>query len=287
MTESEFYSKLQESEPGREYLDLISSCLGRTLKPESGFEIHHKFLTSLGGKNVSENKVKLTVFEHCRAHALLAKAIPCFKTLQPITRMSSGQVQKLEDLEKVTLEEQLEWSKLRYKALHFPRTQEFKEKDSQSHLGLKMSKEHVEKRTAKRLGTVTVTDGEVTKYVTEEKAQELVKQGWKRGISEYRRQRLQESHKGLESTSRGRICIYRETQERKIFPEELEKFELEGWKKGRNPSFNIKRQEFFKNNSIRGTKVRIRRDGVGKIVPKVELQKYLDEGWKLGMVKHS
>lgn len=33
-------------------------------------------------------------------------------------------------------------------------------------------------------------------------------------------------------------------------------------------------------------RIRIRKDGIGKVVKPEDLQSYLDQGWELGIVKH-
>ena len=286
MTSEEFYTELQRSDSGREYLGLISLCQSRSLRREPGFELHYVFPRSLGGENTSSNLVRLTVFEHCQAHALLAKALPCYQTLQPISILSNGQVKKLEDLDKVTLEEQYAWSKLRYKALHSPKPEELVGKNRRSHLGRKLTPEQIEKRTAHRRQTIAVTDGNTTKYIRPEHFQEYQDKGWWRGISDLRRARLKESHLGV-VTSQGRICVHKGEQEKKIPPEDLEQFLAEGWLQGRKASFLERRQEFFSGRDYkRGSRVRIRKGNVGRIIPREDLDRYLLEGWEVGMVKN-
>lgn len=233
MLSQDFYDQLEVSVPGQEYLSLVSLRRSQALVPEKGFEIHHIQPTSLGGLNVSENKVKLSVFEHCKAHALLAKAIPCYKTLQPLVRMSSGQIKKLSDVDLAVLENFYEWSKLREKALHHPKSDEQKNKNRKGHLGKKLSSEHIKKRTAKRKGTVTVTDGKVTKYIQKKDLLEYERLGWYRGISESRREKLQSSHKNKVGSTKGRICINNGEKELKVKKEDLEKYLSKGWQRGR------------------------------------------------------
>lgn len=284
MLEQDFYDQLEVSDPGKEYLALVDSCKGRVLVPEQGYEIHHIQPTSLGGLNVKANKVKFTVFEHCKAHALLARAIPCYKTLQPLVKMSSGQVRKLTDAENVTLEECFKWSELREKALHHPKPREVVEKVKQKLKGRKLSEEHIRKRTEKRVGKVTVTDGKVTRYVDPSEVLEYEKRGWCRGISEERRKRLQESHTGLASTVTGKKYVHRGEEETRVFESDLQRYLSNGWILGRGKAFVKKFTEGMKGRTNIG-KVRIRKDGVGKIVPKSDLQNYLDNGWVLGIAR--
>lgn len=284
MLEQDFYDQLEVSEPGKAYLALVDSCKGRVLIPEQGYEFHHIHPTSLGGLNVKANKVKFTVFEHCKAHALLAKAIPCYKTLQPLVKMSFGQIKRLTDAENVTLEECFEWSVLREKALHHPKPVETVEKISKKLKGRKLSEEHIRKRTEKRVGKVTVTDGKITRYVDMSEVEEYKKKGWYRGISENRRKRLQESHRGITSTVTGRRYVCRGEEEVRVPACELQKYLDSGWTLGRGEAFIRKFTEGMKGKTNTG-KVRIKKDGMGKIVAKSELQNYLDEGWILGIAR--
>lgn len=105
---------LQQSVPGQQYLSLISSA--PRLQEGQRFEIHHKHPRALGGGNDLDNLIKLSTYNHCVAHVLLAKAYPCVETLNPIILLSGKQVQSLSDLEKVSLEDCYQWSTLREKA---------------------------------------------------------------------------------------------------------------------------------------------------------------------------
>lgn len=267
MVKQDFYDQLEISEVGKQYLNLVSLCKTRALIPEEGYEIHHIFPTSLGGLNVNDNKVKFTVFEHCKAHALLAQAIPCYKTLQPLTKMSCGQVRTLEDAERIELDEIFRWSELREKALHHPKSPEHVEKIRQSKKGVKSKPEHVKSRAEKRRGTTTVTDGVVTKYVKIADLEEWLTKGWTRGIGSIRRERMSQSHKGLPGTSLGKKAIYLGNKELKVNPEDLQKYLDQGWVVGRPVG------------KINAGRIRISKDGKGKFIHPKDLDKYLNEGW--------
>jgi len=281
MTEQEFFKTLKDTKEGREYLDLVSSCLSRSLRPEQGFELHHIFLTSLGGKNVSENKVKFTIFEHCRAHALLAKAIPCYKTLQPITYMSRGQVTKLGDLEKVTLEEQLEWSKLREKALHQPKSPEHVEKMRNALKGRKLSKEVRAHMGGAGRGKKFINNGIIHKRVLPEDLDEWLTEGWTLGRTKELMTKISESTQGRTSSLKGKICVTKDGKELKIDPEDLQKYLSEGYEKGRCKSFSEKRSKFLKGrtSTTKGRKKIHNLEGVEKLIPEEQLQEYLSKGW--------
>lgn len=285
MIEQDFYDQLNVSEAGRDYIALVESCKSRALIPEPGYEIHHRFPTSLGGLNVNANKVKFTVFEHCKAHALLAKAIPCYKTLQPITYMSVAQVQKLEDLEKVTLEDIFEWSKLREKALHHPKSPEHVEKFRQTlkAKGMKRSPEHIEKMSRK--GMIAVNDGEHSCLIYPDQLQEYLDKGWVRGRTQKVKEKLSNAHRGLSGTSTGRKVIHFGEKERKVKPEEIQAFLDQGWSLGRAEGFAARHAVKMEGKFSTG-RIRIRKDGIGRVVKPEDLQSYLDQGWKLGIVRH-
>ena len=281
MIEQDFYDQLKVSEAGRDYLDLIDSCKSRALIPESGYEIHHKFPTSLGGLNVNANKVKFTIFEHCKAHALLAKAIPCYKTLQPITYMSVTQVQKLEDLEKITLEDIFQWTRLREKALHHPKSPEHVAKSRQTRLAMhiKRTPEHVAKMSRK--GMIVVNNGEYSHLIYPDQLQEYLDKGWVRGRTQKTKEKLRDAHKGLPGTSTGRKIIHLGEKELKVKSEDLQSYLDQGWSLGRAEGFAARYTAGMVGKSNTG-KVRIKKDGVGKVVCIEDLQNYLDQGWVRG-----
>lgn len=145
MSSLEFEKALLKSEWGVKYLEFIQAHRNKNLPliKEPGFNIHHIQPKALGGLNEDENRVKLTHTEHCIAHGLLAKALPSYKTLKPITKMSYGQYTKLSELEKLTLEECVEWGKLYQNSLKvgIKHTQEAKNKISAAHKGKPKSEE--------------------------------------------------------------------------------------------------------------------------------------------------
>lgn len=284
MTEQEFYRILEDTREGREYLDLVSSCTSRSLVSEPGFEIHHIFITSLGGKNVQENKVKLTVFEHCRAHALLAKAIPCYKTLQPIVMMSNGQVQKLEDLEKVTLEEQLEWSRLREKALHQPKPRESVEKMKATLTGRTISAEVRSHMGGAGRGKKFINNGVVHKRVLPEEVDKWLAQGWVLGRTKEVKQRIGERCKGRVSSGKGKVYVTGpDDKELKILPEQIQKYLDMGYRLGRCSSFSFRRSQYLKGNIFtKGRKKVYNSEGIEKVIPEDQLSEYLSKGWLLG-----
>lgn len=283
-----FFGQLLETEYGKQYLDIVSECKRtRVLVPGLGYEMHHIQPKALGGSNRDTNIVKLSIYEHCKCHALIARALPCYETLQPLVMMSRKQIKNVQDLDRITLEEVYKWSELREQALHRPKPEETIKRSKKSLQGRKLSREHVQKRTTKRIGTVTITDGKVTKYIQPSELKKWETKGWKKGVGSTRKEKLSSSHRGRSgknSTSFGRKCIHRNGKELKVQPKDLDKYLKEGWKIGRDPSFS-KNRDYTKNTN-KG-KVRIHKDGTGKLIILDHLQLYLDRGWKQGIVKRS
>lgn len=106
--------KLQESEAGKSYIQLVLSA--KEHKPKEGpVEIHHIVPKSLRGSDDSENLVHLTVFDHIKAHYLLAKAIGEWKVsvLKAFECMCQMHFNKISEIEQITLEQLEGWGKLR------------------------------------------------------------------------------------------------------------------------------------------------------------------------------
>lgn len=70
--ESIFYELLQKSKYGKEYLNLVEQCRDRSLDHVVGFQLHHIFPRSLKGSNDPSNLVRFSIYEHVKAHYLLA-----------------------------------------------------------------------------------------------------------------------------------------------------------------------------------------------------------------------
>lgn len=194
LKESEFIEKLRSSEFGIEYLDTISKVASenRGTKKEVGFELHHVHPRKLGGALIKENLVKVTSFEHCYLHALLAKAIPCYETLQPIVMLSDRVVKKLSDLDKITLEKLYQWSILRDKALHQPKSEAWHRATVKANIGrviseetrLKMSLSHKgQSHSSTNKGMVWVVRDDIDKMVYPSELDTYLANGYMRGRS--------------------------------------------------------------------------------------------------------
>ena len=208
LTEEEFYKQLQESKEGLEYLEIINSGKKGVhyLKDrEPGFELHHIHPKSLGGsQSLKQNGVKLSVYDHCRAHALLAKAIPCVETLYMITALCRNQIKTLQDLDRMSLDEFYEWTELRrqaYKAKSeslkgHPVSEEVRRKVSENNkkLGLKPP--------ARPKGSIGTTRGKIQvwrglekRYIRPEVLDEYLQKGFVRRAPESVRLKLKENLK--------------------------------------------------------------------------------------------
>lgn len=103
-----------------------------------------------------------------------------------------------------------------------------------------------EKKAVVRGKEVTITDGVVEKHVKFEDLDLYLKQGWKRGLSkeskrkkseaaqgkkmsEEARKHLSEAKRGKSSPSKGSIYVKKDGVKKRIFPEDLEKYESLGW----------------------------------------------------------
>lgn len=255
MLKEEFFEKLKLSQEGRQYLDIIAVAQSRKLplNHEKGFERHHIHPRGLGGSLDLENIVKLTVFEHVLAHVCLAKAIPCSQTLNPIIKLSGQQYLKLSDLEQLTLETVYEWSLLREKALHCPRSEEFKEKLSKLLQG--RPKKVRENFGKSRIGKIEVNDGVREKFIDPTELDQYLDSGWKRGRkprpkewsqkqgNTMRGRKLSEEHRkkigeGLSRAKRGKICIHRDKEVHYVSQENLAQFLEKGFVIGRGCSFH-------------------------------------------------
>ena len=73
ISKEEFFNQLNSCEYGRQYLELVNNLENHLEKKDKG-EVHHIHPKKMGGDLKSpENLVKLTTFNHCLAHVLLAK----------------------------------------------------------------------------------------------------------------------------------------------------------------------------------------------------------------------
>ena len=214
----EFLGSLKKTEEGQKYLELIARVRSenRGVLKEKGFEIHHVHPRGLGGPvKAPENLIKFTVLEHCIAHVLLAKALPCLETFAPILKMSHKQVKTLSDLDKVTLDEIYGWTRLREQArqLHgdrFRGTVRLYDPKNNYSWKLVRGQEELDKSLQKgyvKVQKVLMHSDELGKniIVFPWQVSEKKKEGWKEGglkrgpVPEEVRKKLSESHKGGKS----------------------------------------------------------------------------------------
>ena len=319
----EFINELKKSKEGKEYLQLVDSVNteNRGIKKERGFEIHHIHPRGLGGAvKSSENLIKFTVFEHCVAHILLAKAIPCLETFAPILKMSYRQVKELTDLNRVSLDEVYGWSKLRLQArkehskafkgtlrLYDPKNNyRWKIVRGQEDLDKKLQEGFVQVRKVQMCNEKLGKNIIVFPWQVSEKEVE----GWKVGglrkgpVSEEIRKKLSESHRGGKShlgisvSKETRIKIA-ETLKRKgchppsskgkkrLYLPGSKKFilvypeEIESFLKNGYELREPKRYEKKGTCSATG-KVWIHKGDVDMRVLKSYVQSFLEQGYKLG-----
>ena len=108
ITNEEFFNQLNSCEYGRQYIELVTNPKNHLGKKEKG-DNHHVYMKAICGEN--SNLVRLSYYNHCLAHLLLAKAgceldaLWSFKALLVINRMDGkNQYNNLTDLEKADLE---------------------------------------------------------------------------------------------------------------------------------------------------------------------------------------
>lgn len=241
MTSLEFYTLLKSSERGKEYLDLIERSKNRNLQKEKGYEIHHIQPRGLGGTNAEDNLVKLSVFEHCLAHVLLAKIYTSPVTLKPISKMSYKQFKDLSDLDRVTLEEVWEWSTLREKALHCTHTAEHSKHISEAkkgkpswRRGMKTSEETKKKLSESNRGKPHLSArGRVVSEETRKKISKALK--GKPGTRYWTgKHRSEKDRQTISDTLKGRTVLVN-SEGKHVMPtnDRLQEYLDQGWQKGR------------------------------------------------------
>lgn len=119
----------------QQYDDLIRNVLSeeRGIKPECGYEIHHIIPKCQGGSNSKDNLIKLTLFEHIKAHYLLALAYPEEeKLLYAFSMTMRVQARTTDEIKNITEEELVNTSDLLNKLAKFRKTEKYKIEKSNS-----------------------------------------------------------------------------------------------------------------------------------------------------------
>lgn len=277
MKEITFYKKLEKSEKGQKYLELIREKEHCSWKVRiSGFERHHILPRAMGGKDDDSNLVKLTSFEHVLAHYYLALAVPCYQTLRTMYILSNMTVQKLTDLEKIELAQLEHWGKLREEAMRLPtiegrmcinngkrkkyiQPEEFQEYAIE---GWKLG------NLPTTQGYVTVTDGTCDRRVPADRFETLLQEGWKEGSVK----------RGMPSGQKGKHVGERNWMSNGVLEKQVrvcdqEEYLKMGWHYGKIPwsletrkkfSYNLKNRPDFIGKSEKG-RLRRRKTGLGRI----------------------
>ena len=128
ISKEEFFNMLEESKEGKCYRELVKKAPKRRVS--KGLEKHHVYPRGLGGKD-GDGLVYLTAFEHILAHYLLALITDHSTMYKAIRILSGSQLQKVSDLEKVTVENLEHWAELRDKAFQVPLTEVGRKKISE------------------------------------------------------------------------------------------------------------------------------------------------------------
>lgn len=310
LSSEEFNKTLQENLHGQEYLRIVEKVLSekRPLVDEPGFELHHIHPRGLGGDLTAEsNLIKVSCFEHCLLHVLLAKTFQLPETLYPIIRMTYAQLKRCSDLEQITLEDIYKWSKEREKALGLASQRTFSEESRK-----KMSESH-KGRPGTTTGCIRIHKGRRGRIVKPETLETFLNDGWEIGVpertpehrrklsesgkgkkvSEESKQKNREAHLGKPGGNKGRIFIHRGEELKRISPEELDKYLPEGWEQGLHASWYqhkgmCKHTAEWRAKVSKATKGRIciNKDGRVKRVFEKDFPKYAEEGWTKGGVSY-
>lgn len=104
--------------------------------------------------------------------------------------------------------------------------------------------------------------------------------------SDESRKRLSKSKMGNRNGSGniGYIHIFKDQQEKKVKPEQLEQYLSNGWQKGHKP---YSEKTILDKKSRYANSVYVNKDGVVKNVSKEVLEQYLQQGWVVGKGSYS
>lgn len=272
---------------GEEYLHFIQDKqnLNRGLLREPGYNIHHIHPVGLmGSKTDTTNLVKLTLLEHCIAHALLFKAMPRQATARALRCVAMrNQYQSLTEEEKAFLDIQYGWQSLLLEANRVPTTFETSVRYSIA-----------------RKGRTCMTDGIQEKMVPLDQITIMESRGFRRGHSDSHCQKTS-------NQSRGRIYVHNTTVERLVRPEKLEDFLKDGYIRGRLPDHDavLAKNRKGKGGREKGskhteaTRIKMSQSHLGKApankgriavnngshvryIHSEQQQEYLKQGWTLG-----
>ena len=283
---AQFLQTLEESEEGQQYLKLVYQAKKNdsTLDAESGYEIHHIQPISLGGENIPANMVKLTLFNHCLAHLMLAKIFPVPEMYFVLNKMSGKIHKNLSDLEQITLEDVYRWSKVRNNLKAAVRGLRCNIHNDEGVLkkvlidelpvwemqGFRrgLSETQKARNRTRNAGKVYISNEElqVNRMIPRENLDSYLEQGWQLG-------RLKSWHQ----KQKGKIPVFRGIKEKHVRPDELQEYLDRGWTRGTG-----EKQRTNHGKAMKG-KIRLCREDIGGImVDPEDLQKYLDQGYKKG-----
>ena len=145
--------------------------------------------------------------------------------------------------------------------------------------GNKLSEEHNKKIHEKHKGRIHINNGNEMKYVYKYELNTYIENGWKIGglpqtMSEETKNNMKNK---LSKMFKGRIHITKDKHNKLIDKNELEYYLSLGWIKGQYKEHINKISTLntkWMNNGI-----------IHKNVPNEQIQEYLNNGWKFGMLK--
>lgn len=288
LTPDFFYFTLAKEESGKKYLKLIEEARKSGVLPEGeSLEVHHIHPLGLGGPDIPSNKICLTVFQHCLAHLYLAECFCYPETYFVLNKMSGRKIGGLPELEKISLEEVHRWSKNRsilknrIKGLncviHNPETgiirripkEELSEWVSEGFiLGVPEKKKIANKLQNK--GRITIGNEELqqNKMVPKKDLQEYLRKGWHLG-------RISSTKNSL----KGRIPIYKDSEEKHVRPDSLQEYLESGWQLGTGPKQRINHGKTMKG------RIRVYKGDKENLIYPEDLSEYLNQGYLQGRME--
>lgn len=136
---------------------------------------------------------------------------------------------------------------------------------------------HTEAHKARMRSLVWIRRGEDHARIPREGLELYLSMGWRQGIC----QSTVDSLKGNQRTA-GKVWAWNPltNESRLVEPALLEDFTAKGWNRGRRAG----KEQPVRASPLFG-RVRVRKDGRGKLIPASDLDSYLANGWEQGLVR--
>lgn len=141
------------------------------------------------------------------------------------------------------------------------------------------------KGTSFNTNKIPIYKDEIIKRIDKEILKEYLSLGWSIGYPQSIKNKISSTHKfKLCKNTLGKKSIYKGTLNKKVKPEELEKYLSDGWELGVSPNLKEKiRNSVNLTISKKDQCIWIHNEKEYKLIQKYELSEYLAKGWVLGM----